>query len=100
MNMILGDFTKHIHFWWVPLILNKSMGFFFSPYANIMPIDFAIRRKYGVITEHKMLIELLFLKFLLHIHTELFALLLVIRRYGLNKLQFAVCITKRFLGTW
>ena len=54
---------------------------------SIMPIEFAIRMKCGLITEHKTFIEVVF-KFLLHISTELFTLSLVICSYGLNKLQF------------
>ena len=64
------------------------MRIFFGPNANIMPINFAIRMKCGLITEHKTFIELVFFKFLLHINTELFTLSLVICSYGLNKLQF------------
>ena len=64
------------------------MGIFFAPNANIIPIDFAIRRKCGLITEHNTFIELVFFMFLLHINTELFTLSLVICSYGLNKLQF------------
>ena len=69
-------------------MLKSDMGIFFAPNANIMPIDFAIHRKCGLITEHKTFIELVFFKFLLHINTELFTLSLVICSYGLNKLQF------------
>ena len=69
-------------------IKNQSMGIFFAPNANIMPIDFAIRMKCGLITEHKTFIELVFFKFLLHINTELFTLSLVICSYGLKELQF------------
>ena len=56
-------------------MLNSGMGIFFSPSANIMPIDFAIRMKCSLITEHKTFIELVFLKFLGHINTELFVCL-------------------------
>ena len=69
-------------------MLNSGIGIFFAPNANIMPIDFAIRMKCGLITEHKRLIELVFFKFLLHINIELFALSLVSCSYGLNNLQF------------
>ena len=54
-------------------MLSSGMGIFFASNANIMPIDYAIRMKCGVITEHKTFIELVFFKFLLHINTELFA---------------------------
>ena len=69
-------------------MLNSGIGIFFAPNANIMPIDFAIRMKCGLIIEHKTFIELVFFKFLLHIITELFALSLVSCSYGLNDLQF------------
>ena len=64
------------------------MGIFFPPNENIMPIDFGICMKCGLITEHKTFIELVFFKFLLHINTELFTFSLVICNYGLNELQF------------
>ena len=67
---------------------NSGMGIFFAPNASIMPIDFAIRMKCGLVTEHKTFIELVFFKFLLHINTEMFALSLVSCSYGLNDLQF------------
>ena len=54
-----------------------------------MPIDFAIRMKCSLSTEHKTFIKLVFSQFLLHINTELFALSLVSCSYGLNNLQFA-----------
>ena len=44
-------------------MLNSGMGIFFAPNANIMPIDFVIRMKCGLITEHKTFIELVFFKF-------------------------------------
>ena len=69
-------------------MLSGGMGIFFAPNANIMPIDFAIRMKCGLITEHKTFIELVVFKFLLHTNTELFALLLVSCSYFLNDLQF------------
>ena len=53
-----------------------------------MPVDFVICMKCGLITEHKTFIELVFFKFLLHINTELFVLLLVSCGSGLNDLQF------------
>ena len=71
-------------------MLNSGMGIFFSPNANIMPIDFAICMKCGLITKHKTFIKLIFFKFLLHINTELFALLLVSCSYDLNELQFVM----------
>ena len=67
---------------------NSGMGIFFALNANIMPIDFAIRMKCGLITEHKTFIKLDFFKFLLYINKELFALSLVSCSYGLKDLQF------------
>ena len=69
-------------------MLNSGMGIFFALNANIMPIDFEIRMKCGLITEHKTFIELVFFKFLLHFKTELFALSFVSCSFGLNDLQF------------
>ena len=69
-------------------MLNSGMGIFFASNANIMSIGFAIRMKRGLITEQKTFIELLFFKFLFHMNTDLFALWLVICRYGVNELQF------------
>ena len=66
------------------------MGIFFTSNVNIMPIDFAIRMKCGLITEHQTFIELIFFKFLLHINTELFTLSHAICSYGPNKLQFSL----------
>ena len=51
--MVFRDGTKHIHFCWVPLMVNCGMEIFFAPNANIMPIDFAICMKCGLITKHK-----------------------------------------------
>ena len=81
------------------LSCSRVAWYFFAPNANIMPIDFAIRMKCGLITEHKTFVELVFFKFLLHINTELFSLSLVSCRYGLNNPQFVGFITKRFLTT-
>ena len=53
-----------------------------------MLTGFAILMKCSLTTKCKTLLELLFFKFLLHINTELFALLLVICPYGLHELQF------------
>ena len=69
-------------------MLNSGMGNFFAPNAKIMPIDFAIHMKCGLITEHKTFTELVVFKFLGHINTELFALSLVSCSYDLNDLQF------------
>ena len=69
-------------------MLNSGIGIFVALNVNIMPFDFAIRMKCGLVTEHKTLIELVFFKFLLQINTELFRLSLVICSYGLNELQF------------
>ncbi|XP_076055179.1 LOW QUALITY PROTEIN: dynein axonemal heavy chain 5-like [Oratosquilla oratoria] len=59
MNRLLEDGSEHIHFC----------------------------MKCRLITENKAFYELSFFKFLLHINTELFALSLVIYRYGLNEMQ-------------
>ena len=94
--MVFRDGIKHIHFWWVSLMLSSGMGIFFAPNASIMPIDFAIRMKCGLITEHKTFIQLIFFMFLLHINTELFALSLVSCSYGLSDLQFVRFYYQRF----
>ena len=78
-------------------MLNSGMGIFFAPNANIMPIDFAIRMKCGLITQHTTFIELLFFKFLFHINTKLFVLSLVSCSYGLNDLQFVGFYYQTFL---
>ena len=51
-------------------MLNSGMEIFFVRNANILPIDFAIRMKCGLITKYKMFIELIFFKFILQINTE------------------------------